>query len=128
VDLFLLKAKNEQGMRTEFIFAVKHRFRKKSIFIHYILHGCKLERNKISNPLLLLYKTKRRLLMKTKGILSFFVLFTLAVIMAMPGQGEAFDDKFVGAYFAAGQTGICYLHVTPMLPHVTSHLLQTAVG
>ena len=65
--------------------------------------------------------------MKTKGILSFFVLF-MAVIMAMPGQGEAFDDKFVGRYFAAGQTGICYLHVTPMLPHVTSHLLQTAVG
>ncbi|MFV9690316.1 MAG: hypothetical protein ACNY01_05040 [Desulfobacteria bacterium] len=38
--------------------------------------------------------------MKTKGILSFFVLFTLAVILAMPGQGEAFDDKFVGTYFA----------------------------
>ncbi len=38
--------------------------------------------------------------MKTKGILSFFVLFTLAVILAVPGQGEAFDDKFVGTYFA----------------------------
>jgi hypothetical protein len=60
----------------------------------------------------LLYKTKRRLLVKTKGILSFFVLFTLAVIMAMPGQGEAFDDKFAGTYFAASETGICYLHVT----------------
>ena len=44
--------------------------------------------------------------MKTKGILSFFVLFTLAVILAVPGQGEAFDDKFVGTYFAAGQTGV----------------------
>jgi hypothetical protein len=66
--------------------------------------------------------------MKTKGILSFFVLFTLAVIMAMPGQGEAFDDKFAGTYFAAGETGICYPHVTSMLPHVTSHLLQTTVG
>jgi hypothetical protein len=102
VDLVLLKIKK---MSTEFGFAVKHRYRQKSIFIHY-LHGCRLGRNKISNPSLLSYKTTRRLLMKTKGILSFFVLFTLAVILAMPGQGEAFDDKFVGTYFAAGETGV----------------------
>ena len=44
--------------------------------------------------------------MRNKGILSFFVLLTLAVILAMPGQSEAFDDKFVGTYFAAGETGV----------------------
>ena len=38
--------------------------------------------------------------MRNKGILSFFVLLTLATILAMPGQSEAFDDKFVGTYFA----------------------------
>ena len=44
--------------------------------------------------------------MGNKGILSFFVLLTLAAIIAMPGQGEAFDEKFVGTYFAAGETGV----------------------
>ncbi len=44
--------------------------------------------------------------MRNKGILSFFVLFTLAVILAMPGQSEAFDQNFVGTYFAGDETGV----------------------